>query len=101
MRGTPRTEGSTGEVISHYNGVRMRVIGQGQLKLTLRSLQGVRVQSLADLPMQMTTNIEPLRLANFMEQRVSLEIKTTALNDYFRINRIILFGKPVFSMYPA
>jgi hypothetical protein len=100
-KGMARSQGSSGEYISHFNAIRIRAIGTGSLKLTLYSLQDIRFQQLADLPLAEATNIQPTRLANFMEQRASLELGTTSINDYFRINRILVFTKPTFTSYPA
>jgi hypothetical protein len=79
----------------------MRVVGSGNLQMTLYSLDDIRSQTLVPFPLTATTNIQPFRLANFMEQRTALEVKTTLINEWFRINRIIIFSKPKFTMYPA
>jgi hypothetical protein len=99
--GSALTQGSLGEVISHITGVRMRVVGSGSLQMTLFSLDDIRSQALVPFTLAASTNIEPFRLANFMEQRTALEIKTTNINEWFRINRVIVFAKPKFTMYPG
>lgn len=48
---------------------------------------------LADVMMSERTGIQPFTLANFVSQRVSLELKTVSINDHMRINRIILYSK--------
>lgn len=100
-KGTSRPMGSGGEYISHINAIRMRVVGNGNLKLTLTSFQDVHNQDLVDISLSEKTNIQPMRLANFVEQRAALTIKTTSINDYFRVNRIIVFTKFFASEYPA
>lgn len=90
-----------GEYEHHVVSVRMRVVGTGNLKLTLADLDDVQQQNLVDLPMTPTTRIEPLRLANFQSQRIRLVGKVTEINEYFRIARIIVFAKPVAQEYPA
>ena len=99
-KGTARSHGSSGEFISHFNAVRMRVNGTGALKLTLFSLDDEDWQQLADIEMAERTDRQPTVLANFVHQRCSLEIKTTTKNDHFRINRIILFSRFFASEYP-
>jgi hypothetical protein len=94
-------EGSAGENIAHFTAVRMRVTGEGNLKMTLFSLDDVRLQELNPFVLTPETNIQPTRLANFNEQRASLEIKTTEFQEYFRINRIILFSKEIYTSYPG
>lgn|SRR5574339_723592 len=100
-RGTARTHSSIGERISHFNAVRMRVVGVGFLKLTFYSLQDQTSFQLADIEMAEITRISPLRLANFIEQRASLRLQTNSINEYFRVNRIIIYARDYSAEYPA
>jgi hypothetical protein len=84
----------------HVVSVRLRVNGSGNLKLALTDLNQIQTQNLVPLPMQTLTRIEPTRLANFQSQRVRLELVTTEKDEIFRINRIIIFAKPVAIEYP-
>jgi len=93
--------GSSGEFVSHFAGVRMRINGTGNLTMRLLSFQEVREQVLTPFGMSLTTRVEPLRLANFNEQRAMLEGKTTEIDEYFKINRIVLLAKPIWADYPA
>lgn len=92
-RGTARNSGSSGEVFSHFNGVRLRVNGTGALKMKMFDLDEQDFTELADVMMSERTGIQPFTLANFVSQRVSLELKTVSINDHMRINRIILYSK--------
>jgi len=94
-------EGSSGENISHFTAVRLRVTGTGNLRMSLYSLDDVNSQTLEPLTMASATNIQPTRLANFNEQRASLRIGTTGFQEYFRINRVILFSKEIYTSYPG
>jgi hypothetical protein len=100
-KGAALSAGSTGEIISHFGAVRIRVNGSGNLNLRFLSLDGVRTSTLVPLPMVTSTNIIPTRLANFQEQRAQLEGTTTESGEHFRINRIIIFVKEVFTEYPG
>lgn len=100
-KGTARGIGSSGEFFNHFNMVRLRVTGNGNLKLTLKSLQSVKQDQLADISMSETTDVQPFRLANFVTQRAAIEIGTDNINEYFRINRIILYSRPFDSEYPS
>jgi hypothetical protein len=101
MATTAREGSRTAENIAHFTAVRMRVIGQGDLKMTMYSLDDIKSKELVPFALTSTARIQPTRLANFMEQRASLELYTTELNDYFRINRIIIFSKETFTSYPG
>ena len=85
----------------HVVGVRLRVTGLGNLKLSLTDLNDIQTQNLVDLPMLATTRFEPLRLANLQSQRIRLVGKVTEINEHFMIGRIIMFAKPVAVEYPA
>ena len=85
----------------HVVSVRLRVVGSGNLQLSLTDLDDTRTQDLVDIPMSSTTRIEPLRLANFQSQRIRLVGRTTEISEYFKIQRILIFAKPVAQEYPA
>ena len=88
-----------GEIL-HCVAVRMRVVGSGNLQLFLRSLDDVRNVQLVSHVMAATTNVEPTILANFTEQRMQLEVRTTEINETFTISRIVIFVKPIAEGYP-
>ena len=90
-----------GEYEHHVVSVRLRVVGSGNLQLSLADLDDIQVQNLVPIPMQAATRFEPLRLANLQSQRIRLVGKTTEIDETFTIQRIILFGKPVAQEYPA
>lgn len=98
--GSARSSGSQGEDIIHFNGVRIRVNGTGSLKLKLWSLDNARMQTLRDIQMAEDSGRIPTSLANFIEQRCALEGKTENIDDYFRINRIIMYSKWFASEFP-
>ena len=93
--------GAHAEEIVHFGAVRLRVTGSGNLDLQFRSLDDIDTQTLAPIVMSATTAREPVRLANFISQRGMLKISTDVINETFRINRIILFVKPIWSEYPG
>ena len=88
------------EVINHYGAVRMHVNGSASLKLALFSLDDVKSSTLLPLVLQAKTNIEPNRLSNFTQQKATLEVRTTEIDEIFEISKIIVFVKPVAKSYP-
>lgn len=97
---------SRGEGINHFNGIRLRVLGDGELKLRLLSLpneDGVQItQELVPIDMDtIVTGREPLKKANFKQQRAQLEFYTTEINDYLKINRIAVFIRTTEANYPG
>jgi len=101
MPATAARSGSAGEFISHYTAVRMRITGTGVLRMKMHSLDNVFVKDLKNLVLEPTTNREPTRLMNFMQQRAAFSANVEELDEFFRINRIILFTKATFTSYPG
>ena len=100
-KGAALSELSSGESISHFAAIRVRVTGTGNLKMKVYSLDDVRSKELTPFTMATQTRIIPTRIVNFMEQRAAFELKTTELGERFRINRIIIFMKETFTSYPG
>ena len=100
-KGAAISEGSSGENISHFAAIRIRVNGTGNLKLKVYSLDDVKFKILVPITMQLKARIIPTRLVNFMEQRASFELKTTDFDEQMRINRIVVFTKEVYKSYPG
>jgi len=91
-----------GENISHFNGIRIRLLGTGLFRMTLESLSGTRTYQMIPFTMATSTPIEPTRLANLMTQRALLRGEVTDFGDNFVISRLVIMFKPqVFSEYPA
>lgn len=90
----------TGEII-HFTAIRLRLNGNGNLQPSLKSLDEINTQNLVVMSMTSTTNKEPTRLANYIDQRGFLELKTTLINEWFVISKITIFVKPLFTSYPG
>lgn len=89
-----------GEIV-HFTGIRFRVNGQGNLQIFLQSLDNVNNVQATDLAMASSTNREPTKLINYIDQRGYLHLKTTEINEYFIISKITIFVKPLFTSYPG
>lgn len=90
-----------GEYEHHVVSVRMRVTGSGNMDLALTDLDDIQTETLVPIVMAATTRIEPLRLANFQSQRVRLVGGVSEIDEWFQIQRILIFAKPVAQEYPA
>lgn len=88
-----------GEIL-HFNAVRFRITGSGSMLSTLSSLDNVHTSDLADIPMSALTNREPTLLANYIDQRGSLEGMTTEIDEVFNISKIIIYVKVIATGYP-
>lgn len=88
-----------GEIL-HFNATRFRINGVGNLQLFFRSLDNMNNTQLTSIPMVLLTNREPTVLANFIDQRTQLEIRTIGINEVFTISKIVIFVRPIASGYP-
>lgn len=94
-----KSTGFNGELL-HFNAVRQRVTGSGNLKLFLNSLDDINTQQLESVAMSALTNREPTVLASFIDQRGQLIGKTTVIDEVFNISKITIYVKPIASGYP-
>lgn len=85
----------------HIVATRLRVLGSGNLDLSLQDYSNIQTQTLVPLVMVAATRIEVTRLSNFQSQRTRLIGTITEINEWFEIGRIIIFIKPVAIEYPA
>lgn len=100
-RSTARPKSSTGENFFHFTGVRIRVVGAGELDMILYSPDEINSYALGFFTLASTARTSPLRLSNAIEQRVKLDLRTDAINEIFTVNRIILFAKQFATEEPA
>jgi len=100
-KGAALSEKSSGENISHFAAIRIRITGVGSLKMKVLSLDDVKAKTLVPLVMSRDSRIIPTRLVNFVEQRASFELKTSDIGERFRINRVVIFMKEIYTSYPG
>jgi hypothetical protein len=100
-KGAALSEQSSGESISHFTAIRIRINGTGNLRLAVYSLDDVESQTLVPIVLATATKIIPTRLCNFTQHRAAFELKTTAINEKFRVNRIIIFSKELWTSWPG
>lgn len=96
----PAGAGSSQDNIVHYTSVRMRIVGSGNLDMTMYSQDEIYSSTLIPFPMTAATNIRPTRLMNFQHQRAYLKGSTDTINEWFKINKIVIYAKEVFTDYP-
>lgn len=89
------------EGILHWGAVTLRVTGSGNLRMHLTGLDNAITKTLVPIVMSDTSGREPTRLSNFNSQRTKIKLQTTAINEVMRINRIILWTKPIYTQFPG
>ena|SRR5690349_5151523 len=93
--------GTSSEVIQHFGAVKLRITGSGNLDSQFLSLDGALTQSLTPIAMSVNSGREPRILANFITERARLEISTDQIDEYFNINRMLIFVRPIWTEYPG
>jgi hypothetical protein len=87
------------EGIIHYGAVKVRVNGMGNLVPTFSNLDGTKIQIMPSFVMSGMPGLEPIKLVSFKTQRAFLRLGTSQLNEIFKINRVIVYVKPLWSQY--
>lgn len=85
----------------HVAAIKVRVVGQGLLVPTLYGLNKLNSNTLAFINMQQTTPDEPRILAGFIDQRIMLRLEHDNINELMRVNRIIIYVKPIWTQIPG
>lgn len=99
--GAATSEQSSGESITHFGSVRVRVVGNGQLQIFVQSLNDINSKSLAPIPLAPVARYAPTRLVNFVEQRAAFTFRTINKGETFSINRIVIFTKEIYKSFPG
>jgi hypothetical protein len=88
-----------GENVNHYAGIRVRVTGNCNLIPTYLSLDDVKTKTLVSIVVGANTGKEPFQLGGFVSQRAYLTLETQKVGEVFRINRVVIFAKPLWTGY--
>jgi hypothetical protein len=86
--------------IVHSVGARFRVRGSGNLRTRMWNMDNVRVLDLDNITMSTPSTREKTLLANFQDQGIQIQFRTTQIDEVFTISKIICFVKPVAESYP-
>lgn len=87
--------------INHYHLIRMRARGEGNLRLIFDAEDSLPQQEFEPIVLTETTGRLRDRLTNFKTQYASLTIKTTEKDEWFTIDRIVIFAKSLWNEYPG
>jgi hypothetical protein len=95
--------------VLHTGYIRTRITGSGNLDLRLI---GLYEDILTDVPAPPTQTLTPIamatatprlvqNLANFNQQYAQLEFSVDVIDEYFKINSITFYVKPIWSGFPG
>lgn len=90
-----------GDVVNHFNQVRLRAVGSGTLLGVLYSLDDISSQNLTNFTLSSSRESIQRSLCNFTQQRASLKLYTNVIDEIFQITRIVIYTRPVATEYPG
>ena len=90
-----------GEYLNHVNAVRYRILGTGNLKTKLMSLDNTQEIDLFPLVMQTQPNKYNTLLTNFVQQRMQLEFRVDEIDENFVMRDLRIYIKPISTSYPG
>lgn len=90
----------TGRIV-HSAGIRFRVRGSGNMESRMWNLDRVRFQMLDEINLNIPSSRAKTLLANFQDQGIQIQFRTTRINEYIEMNKIVCFVKPVAESYPV
>ena len=94
MRSAPLTADEEGGIV-HFDSLRLRIRGTGSLQIKLSGEDAVDIQTLVPLDLELLPGREFLRLANLVNEKCIVELKTQG--GKFSINKLVLFAAPVYA----
>jgi len=100
-KGAISSEGSSGENIQHFSTLRIRMVGTGDLLAVVHSMDYVKQKELLALHIFDKTRVQPNRIVNFVEQRASFEFAHVTMDEFVKINRIVIYMKEIYTSHPG
>jgi hypothetical protein len=89
-----------GDIQSHVNPIRIRVVGSGNLQAFLFDTGTVNFVELSAQAMSLTSAKSLNYLSNFRAEKVQLMIMTTELDEYFSVDNMWAYVKPTALSFP-
>lgn len=88
-----------GDLVTHCNSARSRIVGEGSLKATLQDSAG-NIVSLAEGTLSETSGKSITHLANFRAERISYEIFVEDIDEWFLCSNQYAYVNPTAASYP-
>lgn len=90
----------SGDIQNHFNPVRIRVLGSGNLQVFLFDTGLINNSELDAKTMSLTSAKSVNYLSNFTAERACLLIMTTEEDEYFSVDNMWVYGKPSRNSFP-
>lgn len=87
--------------VHHCAGIGLRVMGSGNLQISLRGEDNTLITNYNSLPITMSPGREYFRHANLNNEKIGLKVRTSFASEYWKIKKAILYIKPVWATRPG
>lgn len=91
-----------GSNILHGAGIRVRVVGSGNLRSAMVGYDNIILNQMADVSLSATNARKVDRLGNIVSQGIKWRLhQDGTVGDFFRVNDVTTYVKQIFSQYPG
>lgn len=91
-----------GSNILHGAGIRVRVVGSGNLRSAMLGYDDIIVNQMANVALSGTNARKVDRLGNIVSQGIKWRLhQDGVIGDFFRVNDVTVFIKQIYSQYPG
>lgn len=87
--------------ICHFGLVRFRITGTGNLQITLTGEDGVSSVSPPSIALSTSPGEEPDRFINFINEKMSMKLRTNLFGEKFTLSRVDVMVKPLWASRPG
>jgi len=87
--------------ISHLASLKLRVIGFGNLQISLSGEDDSNAVNLPDLPLSASPGGELDRLADFRNEKCAIKLRTSFPGEYFNLTNLITYMRPIWLRRPG
>jgi len=87
--------------ISHFGGLKLRVIGSGNLQINLTGEDGSNSQDPPGITLSTNSGAEPDRLINFINEKCSIKLRVSFPGEKFNLSKVTLYARPLWLRRPS
>lgn len=87
--------------LNHFNGLKLRVVGSGNLNINLYGEDDVTTATATAIAMSASPGLELSRPINFINEKMSVKLGVTAINETYEVSRLDVMAKALWRSRPA
>lgn len=92
---------SQSEWIQHFAGMKLRILGVGDLQITLYGEDNSNPVTVPVITLSSTPGKEFDRLINYIDEKMSVKFRTSNFGEWFNLDRFTLFAKSLWLRRPG